>query len=341
MQLRRLLAVLAVLGAFAVSTVAVAGAATAPPSPGPFSISPTSGPVGTSIAGTQDIPFGFARANCVDWFFTLGSDGSSHDGNSQGPTRTGSLQVAPGTTPATYAVIAYCVDLKNGTSQVGTAAFTVTGPETDDHDVNEHDDHDCHHDDGDDDDDGGDHHDRQADHHDRQGDHDHRQGAHDHHQGDDDRADHHCRRLPPHPPRRPRRPRPRSRQRLQHRAGPLPSSRAPSRSTSPSVAPGGDVNATGTGCDPGATVTLEIAGEQVGETTADSDGSFSTPIDVPDVDPGRLEVIAHCGPVLTTTPRHRARLVGDRWTVDPARDRDLRCCCSSACSGTGCRHDAS
>jgi hypothetical protein len=66
------------------------------------------------------------------------------------------------------------------------------------------------------------------------------------------------------------------------------------------VSPGGDVKATGTGCDPGATVTLEIEGEQVGETTAGSDGSFSTPIDVPDVDPGRLEVDAHCGPVLTT-----------------------------------------
>ena len=68
----------------------------------------------------------------------------------------------------------------------------------------------------------------------------------------------------------------------------------------PSVSPGGDVKATGTGCDPGATVTLEIEGEQVGETTASSDGSFSTPISVPDVDPGRLEVDAHCGPVLTT-----------------------------------------
>ena len=68
----------------------------------------------------------------------------------------------------------------------------------------------------------------------------------------------------------------------------------------PSVPPGGDVKATGEGCDPDATVTLEIEGEQVGETTADQDGSFSTPIAVPDVDPGRLEVQAHCGPVLTT-----------------------------------------
>ena len=68
----------------------------------------------------------------------------------------------------------------------------------------------------------------------------------------------------------------------------------------PSVTPGGDVTATGKGCDPGATVTLEIDGKQVGETTAKSDGTFSTPIDVPDVDPGRLEVVAHCGPVITT-----------------------------------------
>jgi len=66
------------------------------------------------------------------------------------------------------------------------------------------------------------------------------------------------------------------------------------------VTPGGDVTATGKGCDPGATVTLEIDGKQVGETTAKSDGTFSTPVDVPDVDPGRLEVVAHCGPVITT-----------------------------------------
>jgi len=47
-------------------------------------------------------------------------------------------------------------------------------------------------------------------------------------------------------------------------------------------------------------VTLEIEGEQVGQTTAGSDGSFATPISVPDVEPGRLVVDAHCGPVLTT-----------------------------------------
>ena len=60
------------------------------------------------------------------------------------------------------------------------------------------------------------------------------------------------------------------------------------------------MKATGEGCDPHATVTLEIEGDKVGETTADQNGSFSTPIAVPDVDPGRLEVQAHCGPVLTT-----------------------------------------
>ncbi|HMK13314.1 MAG TPA: hypothetical protein VK461_17120, partial [Acidimicrobiales bacterium] len=68
----------------------------------------------------------------------------------------------------------------------------------------------------------------------------------------------------------------------------------------PSVPPGGDVNATGQGCDPGATVTLEMEGQQVGTTTAKDDGSFSAPVDVPDLDPGRFEVQAHCGPVLTT-----------------------------------------
>jgi hypothetical protein len=68
----------------------------------------------------------------------------------------------------------------------------------------------------------------------------------------------------------------------------------------PSVPPGGDVVATGHGCDAGAAVTLEIDGEQVGKTTAEEDGTFSTPIAVPDVDPGRLEVTALCGPVLTT-----------------------------------------
>jgi hypothetical protein len=66
------------------------------------------------------------------------------------------------------------------------------------------------------------------------------------------------------------------------------------------VPPGGEVTATGQGCDPGASVTLEIAGEEVGRATADNAGTFETEIDVPNVEPGRVEVLARCGPVLTT-----------------------------------------
>jgi hypothetical protein len=47
-------------------------------------------------------------------------------------------------------------------------------------------------------------------------------------------------------------------------------------------------------------VTLEIAGEEVGSTTAEDDGTFETEIEVPNVEPGRVEVLARCGPVLTT-----------------------------------------
>ncbi len=47
-------------------------------------------------------------------------------------------------------------------------------------------------------------------------------------------------------------------------------------------------------------MTLEIAGEEVGSTTAEDDGTFETEIEVPNVEPGRVEVLARCGPVLTT-----------------------------------------
>ena len=128
MPVRRAFAVLvAVIAVMMLPTVA--GAQAAPP--GPLSINPTSGDAGSSFTGSQDISFGFARANCVDWFMLFDATvPSPHDGNAQGPTRSATMQVPLNAAPGAHSVTSYCIDLKKGTSQVGSATFTVIGPTT-------------------------------------------------------------------------------------------------------------------------------------------------------------------------------------------------------------------
>ena len=48
-------------------------------------------------------------------------------------------------------------------------------------------------------------------------------------------------------------------------------------------------------------MTLSLAGAEVGNAVADSLGKFATTIQVGNVDVGRHEVVARCGPTLTTT----------------------------------------
>lgn len=70
----------------------------------------------------------------------------------------------------------------------------------------------------------------------------------------------------------------------------------------PSAEPGGDVNASGKGCDPNAPVELFLEGTQVGSGVADEAGDFDIPIKLPDsAGVGRHEVIAECGPTIETT----------------------------------------
>ncbi len=64
------------------------------------------------------------------------------------------------------------------------------------------------------------------------------------------------------------------------------------------VQPGDPLSATGTGCTPGASVTLSSLGEQVGSTTADDAGRFSAPVEFPTAQAGRHEIRAYCGIVL-------------------------------------------
>ncbi|MGH8573899.1 MAG: hypothetical protein ACREX8_15195 [Gammaproteobacteria bacterium] len=67
----------------------------------------------------------------------------------------------------------------------------------------------------------------------------------------------------------------------------------------PSIQAGEPLTASGTGCEPGAPVTLTANGERVGATTADSDGRFTTSVEFTRIQPGRHIVTAACGPVLT------------------------------------------
>ena len=88
---------------------------------------PSQGPAGSSFSASQDVPFGFARANCVDWFVRFdGSIESGHDGNSQGPTRSGTIQVPATASPGFHSVLSYCVTLDGATNVIaGQGTFEV------------------------------------------------------------------------------------------------------------------------------------------------------------------------------------------------------------------------
>ncbi|USX52452.1 hypothetical protein [Lentzea sp. HUAS12] len=64
------------------------------------------------------------------------------------------------------------------------------------------------------------------------------------------------------------------------------------------IQPGDDLTATGTGCPKGANVTLKSLGQDVGRTTADENGTFSSPVRFSNIEPGRHKVLAECGIVL-------------------------------------------
>jgi hypothetical protein len=67
-----------------------------------------------------------------------------------------------------------------------------------------------------------------------------------------------------------------------------------------SAEPGGDVSATGEGCDANSPVSLELGGWQVGSTVADGAGHFRAPLDLKNTAIGDYDVLAHCGPTLQT-----------------------------------------
>jgi len=69
----------------------------------------------------------------------------------------------------------------------------------------------------------------------------------------------------------------------------------------PSVGPGGELLVAGAGCDAGAPVTLTLEGQLVGNTVADANGAFKTPVSVGNASVGRHVLTAKCGPTLTTT----------------------------------------
>ncbi len=66
-----------------------------------------------------------------------------------------------------------------------------------------------------------------------------------------------------------------------------------------SITPGEPLNASGTGCPPGATVALTSGGESVGTATADTAGHFTSPVRFSDLSPGRRVVTADCTVLLT------------------------------------------
>ncbi|MGW5050579.1 hypothetical protein [Actinokineospora sp. NPDC004072] len=67
----------------------------------------------------------------------------------------------------------------------------------------------------------------------------------------------------------------------------------------PAIQPGEALTATGQGCAPGAAVLLTSGGEVVGATTADARGEFTAAVEFTRVEPGRHQITADCGIVLT------------------------------------------
>jgi hypothetical protein len=68
-----------------------------------------------------------------------------------------------------------------------------------------------------------------------------------------------------------------------------------------SVAPGGSIHVSGTGCSNGAPVVLTVAGATAGSLTAQANGSFETDVRLPSsMKPGRYQIVAQCGPTFQT-----------------------------------------
>jgi len=64
--------------------------------------------------------------------------------------------------------------------------------------------------------------------------------------------------------------------------------------SSGTVDPGGSVTVSGTGCAPSANVALAVDDAAAGSTTADNDGAFSHPVEVPSNASGSVELTATC-----------------------------------------------
>ncbi|MEV0354961.1 hypothetical protein AB0H71_02760 [Nocardia sp. NPDC050697] len=69
--------------------------------------------------------------------------------------------------------------------------------------------------------------------------------------------------------------------------------------TPSAIAPGGEVTASGRGCEPGARVELKIGATPVGTTVAAADGSFTAPLTLAAIEVGRHDVQTWCGRPLT------------------------------------------
>jgi hypothetical protein len=66
----------------------------------------------------------------------------------------------------------------------------------------------------------------------------------------------------------------------------------------PTVIPGGDVMATGRGCQPGAAVAVTAGPDTLATATAEPDGSFRSALDTADLAPGHHRLQATCGSLL-------------------------------------------
>jgi len=62
-----------------------------------------------------------------------------------------------------------------------------------------------------------------------------------------------------------------------------------------SAIPGGDLDVSGSGCPPGSTVVVSLAGETLGTSTADANGAFSVRAAVANVPLGQYAVDVQCG----------------------------------------------
>jgi hypothetical protein len=68
----------------------------------------------------------------------------------------------------------------------------------------------------------------------------------------------------------------------------------------PSIEPGGQLVVHGSGCQSGSLVRLSVGDAVVATVTADGGGTFTTPIAIPDLPLGQVDVVAACGPTLAS-----------------------------------------